>query len=133
MFSGGGEKPPEIIDTSGQDEEDDAMVPGFSYGAGAGPSWWGKDEESTPGFGGGQPTDAFGRRPAGYGDTNGDDFIPGFGAAERQAAPAPQQQDMYGSGERQEDWGRGGGRGGGDDWGRGGSRTGRYGPRGGRY
>ncbi|EDR10859.1 uncharacterized protein LACBIDRAFT_384388 [Laccaria bicolor S238N-H82] len=132
VFSGGGEKPPEIIDTSGQDEEDDAMVPGFSYGAGgAGPSWWGKDEESTPGFGGGQATDAFGRRPAGYGDTNGDDFIPGFGAAERQAAPP--QQDMYGSGERQEDWSRGGGRGGGDDWGRGGSRTGRYGPRGGRY
>jgi polyadenylation factor subunit 2 len=131
VFSGGGEKPPEIIDTSGQDEEDDAMVPGFSYGTGAGPSWWGKDEELTPGFGGGQPTDALGRRPAGYGDTNGDDFIPGFGAAERQAAP--QQQDMYGSGERQEDWSRGGGRGGGDDWGRGGNRIGRHGPRGGRY
>ena len=32
MFAGGGEKPPEVTDVSGQEDEEDAMVPGFSYG-----------------------------------------------------------------------------------------------------
>ncbi|KAF8553755.1 WD40 repeat-like protein [Imleria badia] len=75
VFAGGGEKPPEVTDVSGQEDEEDAMVPGFSYGAGPsggvgagfgsgfgiggggsagggmdgpGPRWWGRDED-TPG------------------------------------------------------------------------------------
>lgn len=77
MFAGGGEKPPEVTDVSGQDDDEDGMVPGFSYGSGpsgagggggggfgsgfgiggsvggmsgngSGSRWWGRDED-TPG------------------------------------------------------------------------------------
>ncbi|KAI6104712.1 hypothetical protein EV401DRAFT_641816 [Pisolithus croceorrhizus] len=34
VFSGGGEKPPEAVDMSGQDEDEEVMVPGFNYGGG---------------------------------------------------------------------------------------------------
>ncbi|KAN0075521.1 WD40-repeat-containing domain protein [Tylopilus felleus] len=33
VFAGGGEKPPEVTDVSGQEDDEDGMVPGFSYGA----------------------------------------------------------------------------------------------------
>ena len=154
VFSGGGEKPPEIIDTSGQDEDEDAMVPGF--GGGGGGAWWVKDEDggapNEGGVGGGNLSE--------YPD---DDFIPGFtksDAASRpngqmQIVPPPfqqqQQESMYGGGEERrfdefgrdrevgsrsagsnnDDWGRGGGGGGG---GGGAHRSARFGPRrGSRY
>ena len=141
---------------SGQDEDEDAMVPGFSY-RGAGGSWWGKDEEgSGDGYAGGAgvggPLPEGGRKGgAGHIDnTVVDDFIPGFGAADnlttgRQNGPLPSQEDMYVTGP--DDWnhggnGNGGGvGGGGDDWARSvnpsgggsssgpGNRQGRWGPR----
>ncbi|KAL6308685.1 WD40-repeat-containing domain protein, partial [Sparassis latifolia] len=46
VFSGGGEKPPDVTDTAGQDEDEEPMVPGFAFGAGAGPGWWGKEENA---------------------------------------------------------------------------------------
>lgn len=151
VFSGGGEKPPEIIDTSGQDEDEDGMVPGFGYGGGSGGGWWGKDED-----GGGASNEAGGGQFAEYPD---DDFIPGFGPpapsdmASRQNGhmmPPPsyqqqQQDNMYGGGEERQldEFGRDRDIGprsatagsNNDDWGRGGAhRTARFGPRkGGRY
>ena len=142
VFSGGGEKPPEIIDTSGQDEDEDAMVPGFSYG-GAGGNWYGKDEE---GDGGAalhtSSENGYGRRGP-YSESSGggmtDDFIPGFGASEnngslpvagRQSGPLPSQEDMVRVTGNEPQWTRGGSRGGGSA----GSRQSRWGPRGGpRY
>ncbi|KAJ6546857.1 WD40-repeat-containing domain protein [Mycena capillaripes] len=146
VFSGGGEKPPEVADTGGQDDEEDAMAmaPGF----GGGTAWWNREDETRAGGGGGggAGVDAFGRASRGFDD----DFIPGFGASENRDAPSRQggsstQEDMY----PQEDSysysnsgrGGGGGGGGGDDWNnRGGSnsRQSRWGPRargggGGRY
>ncbi|CAK5281009.1 unnamed protein product [Mycena citricolor] len=56
VFSGGGEKPPEVApDQGGQDDEDDEMVPGFGGGGdgGNGPYWGnsnGFDDESIPGM-----------------------------------------------------------------------------------
>ena len=95
MFAGGGEKPPEVTDVSGQDDEEDAMVPGFSYGSGPsggggigggfgigsgggmngpGGRWWGRDEDApganaTAGAGTGLPglSDGFGYRAAPFG------------------------------------------------------------------
>ncbi|KNZ79943.1 Polyadenylation factor subunit 2 [Termitomyces sp. J132] len=123
VFSGGGEKPPEV---TAQDEDEDPVpgLPGFI---------------GYPGHGG-----------VGHGGANAagsdDNYIPGFGAATqhqenpsfagRQNGPPSSQQDMY----LQDDYGREnrGGGGGGEDWGRGGgggNRQGRWGPRrgGGRY
>ena len=154
VFSGGGEKPPEIIDTSGQDEDEDAMVPGFGGGA-----WWVKDEDGgAPNEGGGG-----GGGLAEYPDD--DDFIPGFAKPDTASRPngpiqilppfqhqhhqQQQQENMYGGGEERrfdefgrdrdvgsrsavagnnnDDWGRGGGGGGAH-------RSARFGPRrGGRY
>jgi polyadenylation factor subunit 2 len=76
VFSVGGEKPPEIIDTTGQDEDDseDAMVLGFGGGA-----WWGKDED-----GGGAPNEGGGGHLAEYPD---DDFIPGFATSDVASRP----------------------------------------------
>ncbi|TFK34881.1 WD40-repeat-containing domain protein [Crucibulum laeve] len=132
VFSGGGEKPPEIMDTSGQDEEDESMVPGFSYGGGGGGNWWGKEEDAAGGNGAGPSgVDQYGRSRGGeYENGMGDDFIPGFGASEssntgRQAGPLPSQQDLYPVPEEWNGVGRGGGGGGGGgggDWGRGGGR-----------
>ena len=143
VFSGGGEKPPEIIDTSGQDEDEDTMVPGFGGGA-----WWGKDED------GGAPNEHLAEYPD-------DDFIPGFSTSDAASRPngqmvppalqqqqhqQQQQESMYGGGEerRLDEFGRDrdivGSRSGvtgsnSDDWGRGGAhRSARFGPRrGGRY
>ncbi|KAJ3538924.1 hypothetical protein NMY22_g4961 [Coprinellus aureogranulatus] len=44
VFSGGGEKPPEMMDMSGQDEEDEAFVPGFGGGGGGG-GWGGQEDD----------------------------------------------------------------------------------------
>ena len=145
VFSGGGEKPPEIIDTSGQDEDEDAMVPGFGGGA-----WWGKEEdggasnEGGGGIGGGGGSGQLGE----YAD---DDFIPGFSASDPASSrpngqiPPPnfqqqqqqqqQQESMYGGGgeRRLDEFGRdrdvgsrsavpGGSNN--DDWGRGGGGAG---------
>jgi len=134
VFSGGGEKPPEITDLSGQDEDDDAMVPGFSYGGAA--KWWGK-EEDVAGMGDG----GYVPQVSGGDDAMGsDDFIPGLGAADqfggnsgpsavapKQSGPLPGQEEMWTADSRAEEWGsrRGG-------WGRGrgfnpnGPRRGRY-------
>lgn len=129
VFSGGGEKPPEIVDMSGQDDDEDAMVPGFGYG-GAGSSWWVKDEQGDAGAqvngsGGIAGENGYKKGSGGLGDTTAaDDFIPGFGSSDIPAAQRP--QDMYGS----EDWNRGGGSsagGSGEEW-RGGNRSGRWGP-----
>ncbi|KAI0628772.1 WD40-repeat-containing domain protein [Trametes polyzona] len=155
VFSGGGEKPPEVTDTSGQDEEEEAMVPGFGYGAGAGAGvgaggWWGKEEDgrdagmmpsSSYGSGagsGGYPS--FG--PTGAMDTS-EDAIPGIGGfdgsssgpvAGRQSGPLPPQEEIFSSGgppEGGDEWG-GGGRGGGSGGGGGGRGRNRWG-RGGGY
>ncbi len=103
VFSGGGEKPPEITDTSGQDEDDDIMVPGFGTGyfgngngigsaggQGGGDNWWSRDGDGSTSFP--MTTDTvYGR--AGYTDANsGDDFIPGFSSSSRQNPYAPPQQ-----------------------------------------
>jgi len=139
VFSGGGEKPPEIIDTSGQDEDDEAMVPGFSYGGGAGGNWYGKDEDGEGGAYQSSPENGYNRRGP-YSESSGggmtDDFIPGFGASEstgsssvtgRQSGPLPSQEDMVRVTGNEPQWPRGGGRGGSS------SRQSRWGPRGGRY
>ncbi|PPQ82361.1 hypothetical protein CVT25_008322 [Psilocybe cyanescens] len=158
VFSGGGEKPPEIIDMQGQEEEDDAMVPGFGYGfgsggggggsgaggangGGGGAPWWGKEED------GGGPSDNGPRRGGGYPDHAEDDFIPGFGGGSADSQPrqngySTMGHDSYEGGEKDE-FGRdrdpsgGGGNGNNDDWGRGGgsfNHSGsRFGPRRGRY
>jgi len=120
VFSGGGEKPPEILDMAGQDEEEDAMVPGFGYvAAGSGPGWWGKDEEADGPMqqSSSYENNNYARR--GYQESGTDDFIPGFGASEsggsaagRQSGPLPSQEDMFGGDtpHPQEEWrgGRGG-------------------------
>ena len=77
VFSGGGEKPPEIVDTSGQDEDEDANVPGFVYGGSGGGGWWAKEEDG----GGGSNQGGGSGGHLGYTD---DEFIPGFGPS---AAP----------------------------------------------
>ena len=114
VFSGGGEKPPEVLDAGGLDEEEEAMmVPGFSYGGGAsgasgagavgagggGGDWWGKEEEAhAVGFGGGgrapflsatfDSNSAYGRRETSD-DIAGDEFvIPGFGVSENSSSAA---------------------------------------------
>ncbi|PPQ67555.1 hypothetical protein CVT24_002835 [Panaeolus cyanescens] len=152
VFSGGGEKPPDIVDMAGQEDDDDTMVPGFGFGGAGGTGgngpWWGKEEDGG---------DSGQKR----GDFADDDYIPGFGAvasSERQNGSSSYQsghsrQESYvGGGEKDEfgrdrEYGRGGGGGGQDDWGRGGDRGdrdrgdrdrgggyGRYGQRrGGRY
>lgn len=157
VFSGGGEKPPEIADTAGQDDDEDSMmVPGFGGGAG----WWGKEEESNtsapddrdpgmPSFSGGNNSYAGvgGGNSGGYTagrsrDDRGDDFIPGFGSG-------PNDRESNGGGGRDsrqggyddsyppDDWnrnnnhnGHGGnsGGGGGDDWGRAPRQNSRWGP-----
>ncbi|KAI0062055.1 WD40 repeat-like protein [Artomyces pyxidatus] len=98
VFSGGGEKPPTIVDLAGQDDDDDALVPGFGGGAG----WWVQDDGAKR-----EP-----RGDSGAPDGAGDFDIPGFGAADavpglgaagggslgRQGAPLPPQEDVFGGG-----------------------------------
>lgn len=144
VFSGGGEKPPEITDASGQDEDDDAMVPGFSYG-GVGGGWYGKEEEGDGGTAANVASeDGYGKR-APYSENAGagsmDDFIPGFGTSEntgaslaaKQSGPLPSQEDMVRVTGNEPQWNRGGGSGSSGSA-AGGSRQSRWGPRGGtRY
>ncbi|KAH9483622.1 Polyadenylation factor subunit 2 [Psilocybe cubensis] len=149
VFSGGGEKPPEIVDMQGQEEEEDAMVPGFGAGGGGGnAAWWGKEED---GGAGGGPSDIGPRRGGGYPDHAEEDFIPGFGGGPpadsrpRQNGYSSMAHDSYENSEKDEfgrdrDLNSGGGHGHSDDWGRGGgggggyNRGARFGPsRRGRY
>ncbi|CDO71888.1 hypothetical protein BN946_scf184940.g35 [Trametes cinnabarina] len=155
VFSGGGEKPPEITDTSGQDEDEEAMVPGFGFGAAAAGNWWGKEEDNKDGgmpqsssYGSGAGTGGYG--PSVSMDTSDDDAIPGIGGFEssssgpvagRQSGPLPSQEEIFGSGGPGSgsappdgdggEWGRG--RGGRNRWGRGGGHRddGDYGGEGG--
>lgn len=145
VFSGGGEKPPEIVDTAGQEEDEEMVIPGIGVGSGGAP-WWGKDED-------GQDGQLSGIPGIGYdgGDRftqpqppqmESDSFIPGIGdgggVAGRQNGPLPSQQDMFGQGEGPNDapdqgsWGRirARGRWGGGGGGGGGGRGG-FGDRGG--
>ncbi|KAJ7577550.1 WD40-repeat-containing domain protein [Mycena floridula] len=116
VFSGGGEKPPEMTDMSGQDDDDDAqMVPGFGFGS-TNQAWSGaKEEENESSFDN--------SRRSAYADiSNGD--IPGFvGAADsgsyRQNAPIP--SSSYQEERRWDDYG--GGNGSNNDWDRGGRRA----------
>ncbi|TBU26067.1 WD40 repeat-like protein [Dichomitus squalens] len=142
VFSGGGEKPPEIIDTSGQDEDEDAMVPGFDMGAGGGGWWGGKEEDgrdamsNSASFSGGYPPNG--------GQLNamdtGEDMIPGLGGGipglsgsdggsvsagpvlGRQSGPLPSQEDMFGHGGGEPDGVESSRGGRGRRWGRGGHR-----------
>ncbi len=164
------EKPSDVVDMSGQDDDDDIFVPGFGAAAIAstgrsgyagstviglgtpyGRSWGGKEEEdqrqpSSMGMTSGTEN-GYGGQSGGQYDLTGDDFIPGFGAS---AEPArPPQQDISGGPPLQDEFGRdlpSGGPNGRDrdsrdnrdkdgDWGRGGggNRSGRWGPRRGRY
>ncbi|KAF4604238.1 pre-mRNA cleavage and polyadenylation factor (CPF) complex subunit [Pleurotus pulmonarius] len=113
VFSADGQKPPEMNDTAGQDDDEDTMVPGFSFGQG----WWGKGEDGA--------NDADGGR----GDGGDEGYtIPGFGgdnSVAKMERPMPPQENMYGGGAGgdESNWGRGGG----------GSRHGRWGGRRGRY
>ncbi|KAH7928169.1 WD40 repeat-like protein [Leucogyrophana mollusca] len=145
VFSGGGEKPPEMNDMSGQDDEEDAMVPGFGYGGNGGSKWWGKEEDgNNPPLG---ASDGYPQRGLFSGDDGmgSDDFIPGLGAADhfppprgsspvapRQSGPLPSQEDMFGTGNRGDDWSSRGG-GGGAGGGGGGGWSNRKGQRRGRY
>ncbi|KAF8626376.1 hypothetical protein AX15_005026 [Amanita polypyramis BW_CC] len=129
VFSGGGEKPPEVTDTSGQDEEDEVMVvPGFGIGyvgnggpagsQGNGESWWSREGDNGVTFP--VPPDAlYGR--GGYNESNGgDDFIPGFSSSSRQNSYAPPHQpEMYSA---SDEWSQPG-----TDWS--GNRQSRWGPR----
>lgn len=174
------EKPSDVIDLSGQDDDDDVFVPGFgaasaqsnfitggggtsSYGGGGrgnyGRSWEGRDEDdnqyrqsSDPGLG---TENDYSNLGGGRNlDGGGDDIIPGFGAASeplgRSAPSRPQNyrdQDMYGGGNMQDEFGRDipvNGQDGRDsrdrdgDWSRGSGisaygRSGRWGSRRGRY
>ncbi|KAI0696565.1 WD40 repeat-like protein [Cerioporus squamosus] len=145
VFSGGGEKPPEVTDTSGQDEDEEAMVPGFGIGGGGG-GWaaygggGGGGEEEMPNSSSYAPGGGYQSQAPSAMDTS-EDFLPGLGGFEssgsvagRQAGPLPSQEDMFGQGGSGGDgdvyenrgrgrrWGRGGGGGGGH----GGGRRGRY-------
>lgn len=137
VFSGGGEKPPEINDTAGQEDDDDAM-PGFVG------NWYGKEDDgdassmSLPGLPSGNGHDRRGPYSESVGGGMTEDYIPGFdsgdsagpGVAGRQSGPLPSQEDMVRVTGNEPQWNRGGGdraRGAGG----GGSRQSRWGPRGG--
>ncbi|PPQ66041.1 hypothetical protein CVT26_010797 [Gymnopilus dilepis] len=100
VFSGGGEKPPEVVDLQGQEEEEEAMpVPGFGGGGfggtsgggaagGGGGALWSKEEDFGP-FTSSEPAS---RRGGGFGDhQDSDDFaIPGLGGGSSSSYPEPQ-------------------------------------------
>ncbi|KAF9484986.1 WD40 repeat-like protein [Pholiota conissans] len=130
VFSGGGEKPPDILDSTGQDDEEEAMVPGFGFGfgggvggAGTGPNtigggavggapiapWWGKEEDGAPSI----------DRRGGSGEHHhqgAEDFIPGFASSSSEAPSLhhngyasmaqQQQQDVYGGPPEKDEFGR---------------------------
>jgi len=77
VFSGGGEKPPDVVDATGQDDEDEMMVPGFGGNAG----WFGSQ----------------GGRATPLDNGNEDDFqIPGLSTAPAppMRAPPPPDRDL---------------------------------------
>lgn len=115
------EKPSDVVDLSGQDEDEDIFVPGFGAassiqtnfiggGMGIGSSgaggtsgysrgWGGKEEDDShyrlsSSMGGGIMENGYANRGSGVGqyDSGGDDFIPGFGASSEPASRAPPQQ-----------------------------------------
>lgn len=111
VFSGGGEKPPEALDMSGQDDDEDLMVPGFSYdggaaggggtgGGGGSWKWWGNemdaatDQGAAGAAGDGYPSVPFSGDDGG----NADDFIPGLGAGEH--LNTTPQEDVWRRGPR---------------------------------
>ena len=157
VFSGGGEKPPEMDPNAGdQDDYEDLMVPGFATN-GPGENWWEDQMDGTAGGGeggGGLPgmgppaprfsqMDSFGsaRDPGVHGGPGGnEDFIPGFGGmGEGGGSGYPGGGGGYGGPRRDDDrdrdrgeyYGRGDDRGRGDHRGRGGDRQ-RWGGGGGR-
>ncbi|KIY63929.1 WD40 repeat-like protein [Cylindrobasidium torrendii FP15055 ss-10] len=123
--AGAGEKPPDVTD--GQEEDEDAMVPGFSYGAGGAPQWgWGLQDEA--GTNGDKMDTSMSN---GAGGSN--DFLPGLGGGlpglggSNSFPPSlPPMGDHY---DRERDH-FGGGGGGGDDWDARHNRGGRGGGRG---
>ncbi|EKM83138.1 hypothetical protein AGABI1DRAFT_111633 [Agaricus bisporus var. burnettii JB137-S8] len=119
------EKPSDVMDLSGQDEDDDIFVPGFGaaqsnfvgsgFGIGIGTSSnsgysrsWGVKEEDDSQYrqssavGGAGMENGYANRSGGIGQSDsGDDFIPGFSASSEPVSRPPQQQqyrdqDMYG-------------------------------------
>lgn len=125
VFSGGGEKPPEMGDSGGQDDDDENMVPGLGLvsGAGAGGSgmipglWWDREEETEmPSKPGGGPSQF---------ENAEDDYIPGLAPSDiqygRQGYPMSNYQETPYEGEtdefgRDRDTSIGRSGGGGDDW-----------------
>lgn len=154
VFSGGGEKPPEVGDTGGQDDDDENIVPGLGLASSAGTSgaipglWWDREED----------TEMSSKQGGGQFEAAEDDYIPGLTSSDAQYGrstfpvssnyqePAYDgERDEFGrdrdtgrSGGGEEDWrrGRGGHNGSGSGYrGSGYNRGARYGPqrRGGRY
>ncbi|THG94389.1 hypothetical protein EW026_g7077 [Hermanssonia centrifuga] len=115
VFSGGGEKPPEA---TAADEDDDVFVPGFSHVGwdegpsmnGNGPDGYGREqEEFIPGFGASDSASSAppigGMNGAGRGDMSS-------GPVGGRGGPLPSQESVFGQGDSEEQWGRGGGGGG---------------------
>ncbi|KAJ3541506.1 hypothetical protein NMY22_g3860 [Coprinellus aureogranulatus] len=109
VFSGGGEKPPEMMDMSGQDEEDEAFVPGFGGGGGSVGGGWGGQEDDREGGGqsrggyenaSGRDERGYGQRDnGGYGDA--DDYaIPGFGGGPTNGGGGGGREEEGGGGAR---------------------------------
>ncbi|PFH53599.1 hypothetical protein AMATHDRAFT_137430 [Amanita thiersii Skay4041] len=105
VFSGGGEKPPEVTDTTGQEDEDDAMVPGFGFGYtgsstvhNSGEHWWNREGDGNPSLS--MSSDIGYGRSGGYHDgPSTDDIIPGFTSTSRQnTAPSPQEDHHLNNG-----------------------------------
>lgn len=114
------EKPSDVVDLSGQDDDDDIFVPGFGatqsnfigsgFGIGFGSSSSGgynrnrgamEEDDSqyrqSLGMGGVGVENGYPNRSGGLGQSDSvDDFIPGFSASSEAASRPPQQQDMYG-------------------------------------
>jgi polyadenylation factor subunit 2 len=120
VFSGGGEKPPEVLDAGQDEEEETTMVPGFNANY-APDAWWGAGKEDE-----GAPTSRWAQQDTTltFPSSTIDDIIPGIpgfgsdiGRQQLSGTPAPAQDDSYA-------WGRGAG----DEWGQAG-RQNRWGPR----
>lgn len=115
VFSGGGEKPPE---STGQDEDEDAFVPGFASGwedgaANNGPDAYAREQDDIPGFGGS------GETIPGFDATS----VPGPQPGRQNGASSGPDAGMYSRPEGEDRWGRGGAFGRGDSgYGRGENR-----------
>lgn len=94
VFLGGGEKPPEVGDTGGQDEDEESMVPGLGFASTGGNSgtgvppglWWNKDEEL-------DGPSRIGEARGGQADIEDDDYIPGFGTFSNTASSSVDRPD----------------------------------------